>query len=62
MPAMPPRREKNKPDNEQVAAKQQEPVASTEEKTILFLSTKKQAQETVKEQAIECGMPYIVNK
>ena len=28
--------EKNKPDNEQVATKQQEPVASTEEKTILF--------------------------
>lgn len=32
------------------------------EKVILFLSTKKQAQEIVKEQAIKCGMPYIVNK
>jgi small subunit ribosomal protein S2 len=30
--------------------------------TILFLSTKKQASEIVKEQAIKCGMPYIVNK
>src|SRR5882672_5270297 len=28
--------EKNKPDNEQVAAKQEEPAASPEEKTILF--------------------------
>jgi small subunit ribosomal protein S2 len=31
-------------------------------KVILFLATKKQAQEVVKEQAIRCGMPYIVNK
>jgi small subunit ribosomal protein S2 len=32
------------------------------EKKILFLSTKKQAREIVKEQAIRSGMPYIVNK
>ena len=32
------------------------------QKVILFLSTKKQAQEIVKEQAIKCGMPYIINK
>ena len=31
-------------------------------KIILFLATKKQAHEVVKEQAIKCGMPYIVNK
>jgi small subunit ribosomal protein S2 len=31
-------------------------------KTILFLSTKKQAREAVKEAAVKCGMPYIVNK
>ena len=30
--------------------------------TILFLCTKKSAQEMVKEQAIRCGMPYILNK
>lgn len=29
---------------------------------ILFLTTKKQASDIVKEQAIKCGMPYIVNK
>jgi small subunit ribosomal protein S2 len=29
---------------------------------ILFLSTKKQTGDIVKEQAIRCGMPYIVNK
>jgi len=29
---------------------------------ILFVATKKQASEIVKEQAIRCGMPYIVNK
>ena len=33
-----------------------------EKKVILFLATKKQAREIVKEQAIRCGMPYIVNK
>jgi small subunit ribosomal protein S2 len=31
-------------------------------KVILFLSTKKQVAGIVKEQAIRCGMPYIVNK
>lgn len=33
-----------------------------EGKTILFLATKKATREAVKEQAISCGMPYIVNK
>jgi small subunit ribosomal protein S2 len=33
-----------------------------ERKKILFLCTKKQIREIVKEQAIKCGMPYIVNK
>ncbi|WNE41099.1 MAG: 30S ribosomal protein S2 [Mycoplasmataceae bacterium] len=32
------------------------------EKTILFLATKKSTREIVKEAAIRCGMPYIVNK
>ena len=31
-------------------------------KTILFLATKKQAREIVKEAAVRCGMPYIINK
>ena len=31
-------------------------------KTILFLSAKKEVAGIVKEQAIRCGMPYIVNK
>jgi small subunit ribosomal protein S2 len=31
-------------------------------KSILFLSTKKTSREVVKEQAISCGMPYIINK
>jgi small subunit ribosomal protein S2 len=31
-------------------------------KTILFLSTKKHTRDAVKEAAIKCGMPYIVNK
>jgi small subunit ribosomal protein S2 len=31
-------------------------------KTILFLATKKQSRDIVKEAAIKCGMPYIVNK
>ncbi|CAG8643834.1 4089_t:CDS:2, partial [Ambispora leptoticha] len=30
--------------------------------TILFLSTKKHTRDIVKEAAIKCGMPYIVNK
>ena len=33
-----------------------------ERKNILFLCTKKQAQEMVKKQATRCGMPYIINK
>lgn len=37
-------------------------ILDTKEKTILFLSTKKQARELVKEQAKNCNMPYIVNK
>jgi len=31
-------------------------------KTILFLATKKTTRDIVKEAAIRCGMPYIVNK
>ena len=31
-------------------------------KIILFLATKKQSRDIVKEAAIKCGMPYIVNK
>ena len=31
-------------------------------KTILFLSTKKQTRDIMKEAAIKCDMPYIVNK
>ncbi len=30
--------------------------------TVLFLGTKKQAQSIVKEAAIDCGMPFIVNR
>ena len=33
-----------------------------QKKTILFLATKKQVRDAVKEAAIKCGMPYIVNK
>lgn len=31
-------------------------------KTILFVGTKKQAQDIVKTEAIRCGMPYITNR
>ena len=31
-------------------------------KLVLFLAAKKKAQEIVKEQAVRCGMPYIINK
>jgi small subunit ribosomal protein S2 len=31
-------------------------------KVILFLSTKKTTRDVVREAAIRCGMPYIVNK
>jgi small subunit ribosomal protein S2 len=36
--------------------------ASKEGKTILFVGTKKQAQELVKKGAEDCGMPYIVSR
>jgi small subunit ribosomal protein S2 len=32
------------------------------QKSILFLATKKTTRDIVKEAAIRCGMPYIVNK
>ncbi len=30
--------------------------------TILFVGTKRQAQETIKEEAIRCGMPYVTER
>lgn len=30
--------------------------------TILFVGTKKQAQETVQQEAVRCGMPYVSNR
>jgi small subunit ribosomal protein S2 len=30
--------------------------------TVLFIGTKRQAQETVKEEAIRCGMPYVTER
>lgn len=33
-----------------------------ENKTILFLGTKKQAQNAIVEEATRCGMPYVVNR
>ena len=30
--------------------------------TVLFVGTKRQAQETVREEAIRCGMPYVVER
>jgi small subunit ribosomal protein S2 len=36
--------------------------AASEGKTILFLGTKRQAQEVVKRTAIEVGMPYLIQK
>jgi len=30
--------------------------------TILFIGTKRQAQETIKEEAIRCGMPYVIER
>lgn len=33
-----------------------------ENKQILFVGTKKQAKETVKEEAIRCGMPYVTER
>lgn len=36
--------------------------SAKEGKTILFVGTKKQAQEIVKSGAIDCGMPYVVSR
>ncbi|WP_345980272.1 30S ribosomal protein S2 [Sulfurimonas sp. HSL3-2] len=36
--------------------------AAAEGKTVLFVGTKKQARNTVKEAAIKCGMPYVENR
>jgi len=36
--------------------------ATAEGKTILFVGTKKQARQTVKEAALKCGMPYVENR
>jgi len=36
--------------------------AAAEGKTILFVGTKKQARNSVKQAAIDCGMPYIDNR
>jgi len=30
--------------------------------TVLFIGTKRQAQETIREEAIRCGMPYVVER
>ena len=30
--------------------------------TVLFVGTKRQAQETVKEEAMRCGMPYVTER
>jgi small subunit ribosomal protein S2 len=30
--------------------------------TVLFIGTKRQAQETIKEEAIRCGMPYVTER
>jgi small subunit ribosomal protein S2 len=31
-------------------------------KTVLFVGTKKQAQETIKNEALRCGMPYVTHR
>ncbi|MDX9813963.1 MAG: 30S ribosomal protein S2 [Sulfurimonas sp.] len=36
--------------------------AAAEGKTILFVGTKKQARQSVKDAAISCGMPYVDNR
>jgi small subunit ribosomal protein S2 len=36
--------------------------AAAEGKTVLFVGTKKQARNSVKEAAIACGMPYVENR
>jgi small subunit ribosomal protein S2 len=30
--------------------------------TVLFIGTKRQAQETIREEAVRCGMPYVVER
>lgn len=54
-------------DLNQTAEKLEEALAniqklSSEGKTILFVGTKKQAQKIVKKYAIQCEMPYIINR
>ncbi|MBN2677889.1 MAG: 30S ribosomal protein S2 [Anaerolineaceae bacterium] len=34
----------------------------TEGKNVLFVGTKRQAQETIREEAIRCGMPYVTER
>jgi small subunit ribosomal protein S2 len=36
--------------------------AAHEGKTILFVGTKKQARQSIKEAALSCGMPYVENR
>ncbi|WP_345993342.1 30S ribosomal protein S2 [Sulfurimonas sp. HSL-1716] len=36
--------------------------AAAEGKTVLFVGTKKQARNTLKEAALKCGMPYVENR
>ncbi|MFH0856827.1 MAG: 30S ribosomal protein S2 [bacterium] len=35
---------------------------SSEGKVLLFVGTKKQAQKIIKKYALECGMPYVINR
>ena len=35
---------------------------ASQNKTILFVGTKKQAQDTIKEEALRCNMPYVNNR
>ncbi len=54
-------------DLEKTKSKAEETLAeiqkmAQEGKTILFVSTKPQAKEIVKEAAISCGMPYLVDR
>jgi small subunit ribosomal protein S2 len=36
--------------------------AAAEGKTVLFVGTKKQARQSIKEAALSCGMPYVENR
>ncbi len=54
-------------DLEKTSKKLEETLAAVtnmaaEGKNILFITTKPQARETVKEAAIDCGMPYLVER